>query len=92
VGFHGIRRTAKPTQARPSVPPLVAWDRVQLAPGESKTVNLELDPKFLSIFDVARDGWQLLPGEYQVFVGASSRETPLRDTLRVEQASGPVHP
>jgi beta-glucosidase len=96
----GKRAGAEIAQVYVSLPPaagepprrLVAWDRVQLAPGESKTVNLELDPKFLSIFDVARDGWQLLPGEYQVFVGASSRETPLRDVLRVGQASGPVHP
>ena len=40
-------------------------------------------PKFLSIFNVERDGWQLLPGEYQVLVGGSSRETPLAAALRV---------
>ena len=56
---------------------LVAWDKVTLAPGESKTVTLRLDPKYLSIFDEQKDGWELLPGEYKIFVGGSSRDTPL---------------
>ena len=34
---------------------LVAWDRVALAPGESKTVTLKLDPLYLSIFDVGKN-------------------------------------
>jgi beta-glucosidase len=42
-----------------SEPPkrLVAWDKVALAPGESKTVTLPLDAKFLSIFDEQKDDW-----------------------------------
>src|SRR5208283_1507891 len=56
---------------------LVAWDKVALAARESKTVTLALDPKFLSIFDEGKDGWQLLPGEYRIFVGGSSRSTAL---------------
>ncbi len=68
---------------------LVAWELVSLAPGESKAVSLELEPKFLSIFDVAQDGWQLLAGEYQVFVGGSSRETPLRTAFQVAEGAKP---
>jgi len=56
---------------------LVAWDKIALAPGASKTVTLPLDPKFLSIFDEQKDDWSLLPGEYKIFVGGSSRSTPL---------------
>ena len=56
---------------------LVAWERIPLAPGESKTVTVAIDPKFLSIFNEEKDGWELLPGEYQFFVGGSSRSTPL---------------
>ncbi len=56
---------------------LVAWDKVSLEPGKSKTVTLALDPKFLSIFDERKDDWSLLPGEYKMFVGGSSRNTPL---------------
>ena len=56
---------------------LVAWEKVQLAPGESKTVTLAIDPKFLSIFDEQKDDWVLLPGQYKFFAGGSSRSTPL---------------
>ncbi|HVN04979.1 MAG TPA: glycoside hydrolase family 3 C-terminal domain-containing protein, partial [Bryobacteraceae bacterium] len=48
---------------------LVAWKRVALDPGESKTVTLQLDPLYLSIFNVDKDGWDLLPGDYQIFAG-----------------------
>jgi len=65
--------------AAASEPPkrLVAWDKVTLEPGQSKTVTLPLDAKFLSIFDEQKDDWELLPGEYKIFVGGSERNTPL---------------
>jgi beta-glucosidase len=56
---------------------LVAWDRVQLAPGVSKTVTLTLNPHYLSIFNVEKDAWELVAGEYKLQVGGSSRSTPL---------------
>jgi beta-glucosidase len=55
---------------------LVAWDKIALAPGEVKTVTLAVDPQYLSVFNVEKDGWQLLPGGYHVSVGGSSRDTP----------------
>jgi beta-glucosidase len=61
---------------------LVAWEKVRLAPGESKTVTVKLEPKFLSIFDEAKDDWDLLAGEYRIFVGGSSDNTPLAASVR----------
>lgn len=61
---------------------LVAWERISLSAGESKTVTLAIDPKFLSIFNEEKDGWELLPGDYQFFVGGSSRSTPLTATVK----------
>jgi beta-glucosidase len=61
---------------------LVAWDKVRLAPGESKTVTLAIEPKFLSIFNEQKDDWDLLGGEYKFFVGGSSRATPLTATVQ----------
>jgi len=63
---------------------LVAFKKIALAPGESKTVSLELNPHYLSIFNEAKDGWELVAGEYTVQVGGSSRDLPLRATFRVE--------
>ena len=56
---------------------LVAWERIQLAAGETKTVSMAIDPFHLSIFNVDKDGWEVAPGEYNVMVGGSSRNTPL---------------
>jgi beta-glucosidase len=73
---------ALPSAAQEPPKRLVAWDRIPLAPGESKTVTLAIDPKFLSIFNEQKDGWELLPGEYQFLVGGSSRSTPLTATVK----------
>jgi beta-glucosidase len=61
---------------------LVAWERIPLAAGESKTVTLAIDPKFLSIFNEEKDAWELMAGEYRFFVGGSSRFTPLAATIK----------
>jgi beta-glucosidase len=61
---------------------MVAWQRVELPAGESKEVILALDPLYLSIFAVDKDGWQIVPGEYKVLVGSSSRNTALHATFK----------
>lgn len=60
---------------------LVGWERVPLGPGESKTVAVPLVPKYLSIFNVDKNGWELVPGEYKIMVGPSSRDVPLSATV-----------
>ncbi|HEY6925846.1 MAG TPA: glycoside hydrolase family 3 C-terminal domain-containing protein [Steroidobacteraceae bacterium] len=62
---------------------LVGWQRVDLKPGESKTVSVKIDPLTLSIYDERKSGWQLLKGTYHVAAGSSSADTPLGGTLRV---------
>ncbi|HEV2348692.1 MAG TPA: glycoside hydrolase family 3 C-terminal domain-containing protein [Terriglobia bacterium] len=62
---------------------LVGWQRVELAAGESKTVTVSVEPLFLSVFNVEKDGWELVPGDYQVWVGGSSRNTPLHATVKL---------
>ena len=61
---------------------LVAWEKVQLAPGEAKTITLKIEPKYLSIFNEQKDDWKLLAGEYKIFVGGSSDNTPLTASVR----------
>jgi beta-glucosidase len=60
---------------------LAGWQRVMLAPGESKTVTISLDPRVLSVFDEQSSTWKLVKGSYRVVAGPSSAETPLRTTL-----------
>jgi len=95
VSFHvtntGKRAGAEIAQVYVSFPPgvgeppkrLVAWEKIQLRPGETKPLTLRLNPHYLSIFSVTKDGWELAPGEYKVYVGGSSRNTPLTRTLTI---------
>ena len=55
---------------------LVAWERVVLTAGESKTIALTVDPLLLSVFDPQKDDWKVVPGDYTFFAGASSRNLP----------------
>jgi beta-glucosidase len=61
---------------------------VRLGPGEAQVVTVKVEPLFLSIFDAEKDRWELLPGEYQFFVGGSSRSTPLAASVQVPAAEG----
>ena len=69
---------------------LVDWARLQLEPGETREVSVTLDPTAtshpLSYWDVTMNGWEIASGDYQVYVGASSRDIRLTGTLRVHQA------
>jgi beta-glucosidase len=63
---------------------LVAWQRIALAPGESKASTLKLEPLYMSIFNVQKDSFELLPGDYKVLVGGSSQTTHLAAVLPVK--------
>jgi beta-glucosidase len=63
---------------------LVGFSKVQLKAGEKKTVEVEIDPKYLSIFDEAKDGWTLIPGDYTILVGGSSDKLPLKATVNLK--------
>ena len=63
---------------------LVGWQRIDLAPGESKTVTVALDPRVMSVFDEQSNTWTLLPGTYNILAGPSSSETPLKAALQVQ--------
>jgi len=62
---------------------LVAWEKVQLAPGQSRDLTLSLEPQLMSAFNVEKDAWEMLPGDYLVSVGGPSRHTPLTATLHI---------
>jgi beta-glucosidase len=74
---------ALPSAAKESYKRLAAFQRVKLAPGQSKEVTLTLNQLCLSVFNTDQNGWQLLPGDYNVTAGPSSSDTPLKATLHV---------
>jgi beta-glucosidase len=63
---------------------LVGWSKVKLDAGESKEVAIEVDPEYLSIFNVDRDAWQLVPGNYTFLVGGSSQNLPLKESVNLK--------
>jgi beta-glucosidase len=45
---------------------LIGWERVALAPGESKEITITADPRLLAAFDA---GWKIAAGEVAITVG-----------------------
>ncbi|KAI0416324.1 glycoside hydrolase superfamily [Xylaria grammica] len=51
--------------------------------GESAVVHFELTRRDLSTWDVEAQNWLLQKGEYQIYVGSSSRKLPLAAALQI---------
>jgi len=62
---------------------LKGFCRVQLAPSETKTVDVELDRNAFTFYDVPGKSWKLEPGDFIIQVGASSRDLPLKQTIKL---------
>ena len=75
---------ALPASAEEPPKRLVGWSKVELKAGEKKTVEVEIDPKYLSIFDEGKDAWALVPGDYTILVGGSSDKLPLKATVNLK--------
>jgi beta-glucosidase len=76
--------TALPESAGEPPKRLVGWSKVKLNPGESKEVAIEVVPEYLSIFNVDKDAWQLIPGDYTFLVGGSSQSLPLKESINLK--------
>jgi beta-glucosidase len=75
---------ALPAAAQEPPKRLVGFSKVKLNAGEKHTVTVEIDPKYLSIFDEAKDAWTLVPGDYTIMVGGSSQDLPLKATVSLK--------
>jgi beta-glucosidase len=56
---------------------LAGWSKVSLSPGRSAALSITVDPRLLSTFDEAGEGWRMAPGTYDVWLGDSSADTRL---------------
>ncbi len=63
---------------------LKGFERIELKPGEAKTVEFQLDRAALSYWNPATKSWQADPGMFEVQVGASSRDIRLRAPLELK--------
>jgi len=64
---------------------LKGFTKVFLKPGERKKVTVSLSASAFSFYDPARGGWVLEPGDFQIMVGASSRDIRLEGKVRLGQ-------
>ena len=60
---------------------LKGFARVELAPGQSKTVQFNINRAALSYWSPDKKDWTAAPGAFEVEVGASSRDIRLRAPL-----------
>ncbi|OJJ80818.1 beta-glucosidase [Aspergillus glaucus CBS 516.65] len=62
---------------------LRGFDKVRIVAGEAAPVAFPLTRRDLSVWDVDAQQWHLQEGEYNVYVGRSSRDLPLSGTFSI---------
>jgi len=74
-----------PAIAEGNEPPLQlrGFKKVMLKAGETKTVELKLDARSFSYWSEKAQAWQVAAGEFQVMVGDSSADTPLKGSVTI---------
>jgi len=69
---------------------LGAFAKISLAPGETKTVTLTIDPRELSYWDSGAQAFSVQDGNYNILVGGSSADLPLEAHYTVTKTDNPV--
>ncbi|MGO4375075.1 glycoside hydrolase family 3 C-terminal domain-containing protein, partial [Paenibacillus sp. MCAF20] len=62
---------------------LKGFAKLELQPGEQKTVTIELDKRSFAYFNVELKDWHVESGQFAVLIGRSSEDIVLSDTLNV---------
>jgi beta-glucosidase len=62
---------------------LKGFSRVELKPGETKKVSIQLNRRALSYYDVKEKRWNAEPGDFGILVGGSSENIALKGTLHL---------
>jgi len=75
-------RDLAPSLSRPEKE-LKSFAKVELAPGETKTVALTLDRKALAYWDDRQQAWVAEAGEFEALVGSSAQDIHARATFRL---------
>ncbi|HVJ08421.1 MAG TPA: glycoside hydrolase family 3 C-terminal domain-containing protein [Acidisarcina sp.] len=73
-----------PASAQEPPKRLVGWAKVKLNAGESRSVTVDIHPRYLQVFDETKNGWQTVPGSYTFAVGGSSQDLPLEQKVMLQ--------
>lgn len=63
---------------------LKGFQKVFLKPGESKTVQMKLQYRSFAYYNVAMKKWHVENGDFEILVGASSRDIRLRASIVID--------
>lgn len=66
---------------------LQGFEKVYLEPNETKTVTIILDKKAFSYYNVNIHDWHVESGEFEILIGASSRDIKLSQTVYVQSSN-----
>ncbi len=69
---------------------LKGFAKVELAPGEETGVQINLDRRAFAFYDAGSKDWVVEAGDFEIQVGASSRDIRLVDTIRLSTTTGTV--
>lgn len=62
---------------------LKGYEKVSLEPGETKTVTMTLDKRSFAWYSTELHDWYAASGEYEILIGASSRDIRLTEEIRL---------
>ncbi len=65
---------------------LKGFEKVFLEPGETKTVTMELNKRSFAWYNTELHDWFAASGDYEILVGASSRDIRLTETLHLNSS------
>jgi beta-glucosidase len=57
---------------------LAGFERVNLAPGESRTAKIRIDGRAFSYWSIQDHNWKTLAGSWPIYIGSSSRDVRLQ--------------
>lgn len=66
---------------------LKGFEKVELAPGEEKTVSFTLEKRSFAFYDTELADWRVETGEFTIHIGKSSRDIQLSGTVTVESTA-----
>jgi len=77
---------SQPSLSRP-FKELKGFRKIFLQPHERQTVSIPLDRSAFAFYDPNQKGWLAEKGEYEIFVGSSSRDIRLSGKFTLQQTS-----
>jgi len=63
---------------------LKGFEKIMLAPGETREVSFTVTPEMLAFFDADAHAWRTEPGTFTLYVGGASDNTPARVDFKLK--------